>query len=114
MGAILRALEGVTLVNFPFIPEYDLLGALRNLQLVEDERERFLNLAELANARRLHTLLTPTPPATAVPFPPIPGPAPLTAEPKGGTGAAKRPKLSSLVDVTAEAELQKLPASVIQ
>ena len=50
----------------------------------------------------------------AVPFPPVPSGPASSGAPFAAPPSAKRPKLSSLVDVTAEAELQKLPPTLIQ
>ena len=102
------------MINFPFVPDPDLVGSLRQVQFVDGDRERFLTLAELANVRRLHAVLSPSSTPLNLPFPPFPTLAPPTGDPKGTTNTAKRPKLSSLVDATAEAELQKLPATFIQ
>ncbi|MFM7988661.1 MAG: hypothetical protein ACKPKO_56050, partial [Candidatus Fonsibacter sp.] len=102
------------MINFPFILDPDLVGSLRMVLFVDGNRERFLNLAELANVRRLHALLAPPPTPSNQPFPPYPTLPPPTGDPKGTSNTAKRPKLSSLVDATAEAELQKLPATFIQ
>lgn len=106
----LATLRGATLTNLPLIPLSDLVASLRHRQALEEGEEHCLSLVEFANVRSSRAFLLTFSAPLAVRFPPAGLPAPSGGAPTA-FGAATRVKL---MDVAAQADLQKRPASSIQ